>query len=44
MSADLCGNNDQKWKEAEEATITALQHCILSWNGVYEEIKMPQNG
>lgn len=38
MTSNLCGSNEQFWKEAEEATIEALQKRIDLWNGVYREI------
>lgn len=38
MTANLCGDNEQFWKEAEEATIKSLQKRIDLWDGVYEAI------
>jgi hypothetical protein len=38
MTANLCGNNDAKWKEAEEATIQSLQKRVALWDGVYNDI------
>ena len=38
MTANLCGDNEQLWKEAEAATIQSLQKRIDLWDGVYEAI------
>jgi hypothetical protein len=38
MTAELCGENEDYWKAAEEITITSLQQRISLWNGVYDEI------
>lgn len=38
MTANLCGNNETFWKEAETATINSLQQRIKLWDGVYEAI------
>jgi hypothetical protein len=38
MTAHLCGDDEQKWKEAEQVTIKSLQSRIALWDGVYEEI------
>jgi len=38
MTAELCGDNEEHWKAAEEITIAALQQRINLWNGVYNEI------
>ncbi len=38
MTAHLCGDDGEKWKAAEAATITALQKRIDLWNGAYEDI------
>jgi len=40
MTSNLCGTNEQFWKEAEQATIESLQMRIDLWNGVYNEIKL----
>ncbi|MDB5157451.1 MAG: hypothetical protein JWR50_2158 [Mucilaginibacter sp.] len=40
MTAELCGDDEQKWQEATEASITALQKRITLWDGIYEEIKL----
>lgn len=39
MTSRLCGNDQQKWAEAEAATIQALQQRIALWDGVYNQIK-----
>ena len=38
MVEKLCGNDDQKWKEAEEISQQALNQRILLWNGIEDEI------
>lgn len=38
MTAQLCGNQEAYWQEAEAATIKSLQKRIRLWDGVYESI------
>lgn len=38
MLSNLCGKNDQFWKEAEEATIESLQNRINLWDAAYNQI------
>jgi len=38
MTANLCGNDEQRWQEAEQATIASLQKRIDLWDGVYKQI------
>lgn len=38
MTANLCENNAQFWKEAEEATLESLQQRINLWDGVYKQL------
>ena len=38
MTSNLCGTNDQFWKEAEQATIESLQMRIKLWDGAYKQI------
>lgn len=38
MTANLCGEDEQKWKEVEVATVQSLQQRIALWDGVYKEI------
>ena len=38
MTDNLCGNNQEFWLEAEQATIISLKHRINLWNGVYDAI------
>lgn len=38
MTSNLCGTDDQFWKEAEQATIDSLQKRIDLWDGVYRQI------
>ena len=40
MTSNLCGTNEQFWKEAEQATIESLQKRIDLWDGVYNAIKL----
>ena len=39
MTANLCGNNEQFWQEAEEATRLSLMQRISLWDGVYAQLK-----
>lgn len=39
MTSNLCGNNEQSWKEAEQATIESLQKRIDLWDGAHRQIK-----
>jgi hypothetical protein len=38
MTSNLCGTDDQFWKEAEQATIESLQKRINLWDGAYRQI------
>lgn len=38
MTAGLCGADPQKWRDAEQACITALRKRISLWDGAYQEI------
>ena len=38
MIADLCGDDDRKWAEAEEAAVFALQSRLRLWDGITERI------
>jgi hypothetical protein len=38
MTSNLCGVNDQFWKEAEAATIESLKKRIALWDGAYTQI------
>jgi pyrroloquinoline quinone (PQQ) biosynthesis protein C len=38
MTANLCGNDDQKWKEVAEVSAVGLQKRVTLWSGVLEEI------
>lgn len=38
MTSNLCGSNEQYWKEAEEATLESLQKRIDLWDGAYNQI------
>ena len=40
MTSNLCGTNEQFWKEVEQATIESLQKRIGLWDGVYKQITM----
>ncbi|BAV09674.1 Protein of unknown function [Filimonas lacunae] len=39
MVSELCGNDESKWKEATAASLEALQHRKLLWDGVLELVK-----
>lgn len=41
MTANLCGNDTQKWAEAREAVTQALHMRKLLWDGVMEKITAP---
>jgi len=43
MTSNLCGANEQYWKEAEDATIKALQKRIDLWDGVYGKLTKNSN-
>jgi hypothetical protein len=34
MVEELCGDNEVKWKEAEEIAILALEKRIALWDGI----------
>jgi hypothetical protein len=38
MTSNLCGVDEQFWKEAEQATIESLKMRIDLWNGAYNQI------
>ncbi len=38
MTSNLCGENEQFWQEAEQATIESLKKRIALWNGAYNQI------
>jgi hypothetical protein len=38
MTSNLCGAEEQFWKEAEQATIESLQKRIELWDGAYRQI------
>ena len=40
MTANLCGNDEAKWQEAETAIVESLQQRIKLWDGIYEEISL----
>lgn len=42
MIAELCGNDEQKWKEAEEAAIFALISRLRLWDGIATRIQQAQ--
>ncbi len=41
MLAELCGDDPQKWSEAEASAKTALSARIALWNGVLEALPTP---
>ena len=38
MTSNLCGTDEQSWKEAQQATIESLQKRIDLWDGAYRRI------
>jgi hypothetical protein len=38
MTSNLCGEDAQHWKEAEEYTLRSLEKRIALWNGAYNQI------
>jgi len=42
MTADLCGEDDDKWSEATAAVKEALQARIALWDGILEVIGKPE--
>jgi hypothetical protein len=38
MTENLCGDDEGRWHEAEEATVQSLKMRIALWDGVYKEI------
>jgi hypothetical protein len=38
MTANLCNENEQYWKEAEESVINSLKQRINLWNGVHRQL------
>lgn len=39
MTANLCADNDEFWKEAEVAVIQSLKKRIGLWDGIYRILK-----
>ncbi len=42
MTANLCGTDEQKWKEVVDATLVALQSRIALWDGACNDIRSRQ--
>jgi hypothetical protein len=38
MTANLCGDNEQYWQEAEAAVVQSLQKRLGLWDGIYQKI------
>ena len=38
MIQNLCGNNDEKWKEATDSSLEALEMRIKLWDFIYKQI------
>lgn len=43
MTANLCGSDEARWQEAEQATVASLERRIALWDGVYDEIAAKRN-
>ena len=39
MTAELCGDDPEKWAEVKNASVIALQKRINLWNGIYQDIR-----
>jgi len=39
MIQNLCGNNDEKWKEATDSSLEALEMRIKLWDFIYKQTK-----
>lgn len=39
MTAELCGNDDRKWQEAEEAVVRALESRLALWNDTLKSMR-----
>lgn len=44
MTENLCGNDENRWLEAEEATVQSLKKRIALWDGVYAQIIQSRTG
>lgn len=42
MTALLCGNDPQKWQEAQEAAVASLQARLALWDGVAEALTLQE--
>jgi len=42
MIDQLCGQDEIKWREAEEISIEALEKRIGLWNAIEEQILKPE--
>jgi hypothetical protein len=40
MITELCGSDDQKWKEVEAVSILALEKRIGLWDAIEESISL----
>ena len=43
MTAELCGDDDQKWIEATNAVKEALQERIALWDGILKEMQIAES-
>lgn len=43
MTSNLCENNQEYWKEAEQATVESLKRRIELWDGAYNHILSKKN-
>ncbi|MFN3528368.1 MAG: DUF3050 domain-containing protein [Bacteroidia bacterium] len=42
MTSQLCGNDELRWQEAEQAVVASLQQRLALWDGVHEELRQRQ--
>jgi Protein of unknown function (DUF3050) len=43
MTSSLCGNDENIWEEALQATIESLKMRINLWDGAYSQIMLRKN-
>jgi hypothetical protein len=43
MPANLCGDDEKRWRQAEETAHIALHARVALWNGVVEQIDLARS-